>query len=152
MKKEHDFYMKKALSYAEKAFKSEEVPIGAIVIDEDGKVIGRGANQIEKLGCQTGHAEVRAIKQATKNKKNWRLNGCWIYVTLEPCLMCYGLIRLSRIEGIVYAAYSPLFGAFTNNRALLEVAREEVRIEQGLKESESLVMLKKFFKHAREKR
>jgi tRNA(adenine34) deaminase len=151
MKHKDDFYMQKALQLARKALTQEEVPIGALVIDEYGEIIGRGYNKIEKKGSQLGHAEIIAIHQATKKKKNWRLNGCWIYVTLEPCLMCYGLIRLSRIAGILYAAPSPLFGAFSNNRALLEAAEKEIILMQGLKESESIAMLKMFFMHARKK-
>ena len=151
MKYSDDFYMQKALLYAQKAFKKGEVPIGAVVVDEQGAILASAANAMEKEGCQTGHAEIRAIKRATKKKKNWRLNDCWIYVTLEPCLMCYGLIRLSRLAGIVYAASSPLFGAFTNNRALSEAAEKEIIIQQGLKDAESIAILKMFFTHARKK-
>lgn len=151
MKHSDSFYMQKALLLAHKAFLKEEVPIGALVIDESGIIVGRGYNKIEKNASQIGHAEMLAIAQATKKKKNWRLNECWIYVTLEPCMMCYGLIRLSRFAGLIYAAPSPLFGVFSNNRALLESAEKEILIRQGLKEAESIAILKMFFINARKK-
>ncbi len=104
-----EFFMTKALHQAERALAHEEVPIGAIVVAKDGKIIARAYNQIEKKGTQCAHAEALAIQRAGKKLGDWRLHGCWIYVTLEPCLMCFGLIQLSRIEGLVYGAPSTLF-------------------------------------------
>lgn len=152
MKKDHVFYMQKALAAARRSLKNNEVPIGAVVVDLHGRILGTGQNRMEAKGCQTGHAEVEAITKATKKRKNWRLTSCWIYVTLEPCLMCYGLIRLSRLEGLVYGAKSPLFGASVANRALLDEDQKEFIVVQGLKEQESTDILRVFFKQAREKK
>lgn len=104
-------HMRRALRAAERAYKRGEIPIGAVVVDSYGHILATASNAVEKKQCQVEHAEVRAIYRATKKIKSWRLEGCTIYITLEPCVMCYGLIGLSRIERVVYGAKSPLFGA-----------------------------------------
>src|SRR3970040_159134 len=91
------FFMRQALELAQKAFDQNEVPIGAIVIDQNGTIIGRGFNQVEGCNPQCAHAEMRAIQQAAQTKNDWRLDGCTMYVTLEPCRMCSSLMRLSRL-------------------------------------------------------
>ena len=106
----HEFYMGCALDQARRAQAFQEVPVGAVGVDQDGKIIGQGCNFVECYRSQNYHAEVLAIKQASLVRGDWRLAGCWLYVTLEPCLMCLGLIALSRIEGIVYGAGSQKFG------------------------------------------
>ena len=83
----HNYWMKQALIQADKAFKSEEIPVGAVVIKED-KVIGRAYNQREQLNDPTAHAEIIAITAAANTLGDWRLNGCTLYVTKEPCSMC----------------------------------------------------------------
>jgi len=144
-------FMSKAMSQARLAYKADEVPIGAVVIDENGEILGRGYNQIEKKGCQTYHAEVQAIKKACKKIGDWRLNNCWIFVTLEPCLMCFGLIKLSRIKGLVYGAESPLFGFSKELNKNLNIACQDLIIKEGVKKNQSGDLLTKFFKKARKR-
>ncbi|TWD80926.1 tRNA(adenine34) deaminase [Kribbella amoyensis] len=100
-----------ALAEAEKAEGSADVPIGAIVVDEDGEVIGRGHNEREATGDPTAHAEVLAIREAARHVGEWRLSGCTLVVTLEPCTMCAGAIVLSRIDRLVFGAYDEKAGA-----------------------------------------
>lgn len=145
-------YMQLALREAKKALALEEVPIGALIVDETGKVIGRGYNKIESKKCQDAHAEVIAIRKACKKKATWRLNGCWIYVTLEPCLMCLGLIRLSRVEGIFYAAPSPEYGAFTGQQRRGALFSKELIVECGVAAEDSIQLLQSFFNHIRKQR
>ena len=104
MKQTHDYWMKQALIQADKAFKSKEIPVGAVVIKED-KVIGRAYNQREQLNDPTAHAEIIAITAAANTLGDWRLNGCTLYVTKEPCSMCAGAIINSRISRLVFGAY-----------------------------------------------
>ena len=145
--------MEKALHQATLALKHEEVPIGAIVIDADGNILSRAYNQTEKRQTQLGHAEIIAISKACKKKGSWRLNGCWICVTLEPCLMCFGLIQLSRFEGIIFGAQSTLFGAGLDKLDTMEkIYGKNIKIISGVKEKESLDLLKSFFNTARKKK
>jgi tRNA(adenine34) deaminase len=143
-------YMTVALKQAERAFRKDEVPIGAIVVGKDGKIIGRGYNSMEKIKCQTGHAEVIAIKKACKNIGDWRLDGCTVYVTLEPCTMCFGLIQLSRIKRLVYGAKSPLFGFGDTNFGATKKSKFEV--EEGVKIEESKALLQRFFDGIRKRK
>lgn len=142
-------FMNRALWWAQKAARLQEVPIGAVVVSAEGKILAGAGNLVEKRGCQTSHAECLAITKACKRLGGWRLDGCWVFVTLEPCAMCYGLIQLSRISGLVYGAKSPLFG-FT--KRLLVQADPYFKcmvIKQGLKEQASAAILKEFFGRAR---
>ena len=98
-----------ALEEGEKA--RPDVPIGAIVVDADGSVIGRGHNEREVTGDPTAHAEVLAIRAAARHVGEWRLTGCTLVVTLEPCTMCAGAIVLSRLDRLIFAAYDEKAGA-----------------------------------------
>lgn len=149
--KKHIFFMQKALAQAKLAFKKGEVPVGAIIIDKDGQVLGRGYNKIEKEKCQLAHAEALAIKKACKKIGDWRLDGCWMYVTLEPCLMCLGLMKLSRLKGVVFGAKSPLFGLGVSFDKLPLFYRKDFKIIEGVKKEECVDLLKKFFKLTRER-
>ena len=100
-----------ALEEAERARRSADVPIGAVVVDADGQVIGRGHNEREATGDPTAHAEVLAIREAAKHVGEWRLTGCTLVVTLEPCTMCAGAIVLARLDRLVFAAYDEKAGA-----------------------------------------
>ena len=144
-------FMSKALAQARLAYKSDEVPIGAVVANKNGEVIGRGYNQMEKRGCQIYHAEVQAIKKACKKIGDWRLNDCWIFVTLEPCLMCLGIIKLSRISGLIFGSESPLFGFRKELDKNLNISYQDLIIKEGVKNKQSGDLLKKFFKKARSK-
>jgi tRNA(adenine34) deaminase len=103
-------WMEQALREAEQAYKRKEVPIGAVIIHE-GRIIGRGYNQIETLQDPTAHAEIIAITAAAAHLQNRRLEDCTLYVTLEPCVMCAGAIVLARIPRLVYGASDPKAGA-----------------------------------------
>jgi tRNA(adenine34) deaminase len=87
------FFMAQALKQARLALKYDEVPIGAIVVSPEGAIVGRGYNQTERKSSQAFHAEVLAVTRAGHKMGDWRLNGCWVYVTLEPCVMCMNLKR-----------------------------------------------------------
>ncbi|MEU4390659.1 tRNA adenosine(34) deaminase TadA [Kribbella sp. NPDC023855] len=100
-----------ALEEAELARGSADVPIGAVVVDAEGRVIGRGHNEREATGDPTAHAEVLAIRRAAEQVGEWRLSGCTLVVTLEPCTMCAGAIVLSRLDRLVFAAYDEKAGA-----------------------------------------
>ena len=98
--KDNEYYMKLALKEARKAYKHNEVPVGAIIVS-NGKIIAKGNNQRENSGDVTKHAELIAIRKASKKKKDWRLNDCTMYVTLFPCPMCASTIVQSRISKLV---------------------------------------------------
>lgn len=147
--------MQKALLQAKLAYKHEEVPIGAIIVDSDGQILSRAFNKVEKSGCQSAHAEVLAIKRACKKKGDWRLNGCTLYVTLEPCLMCLGLIQLSRLDMVVFGAKSPLFGAGIlekQNNNLIKKYTKKLSIEGGVCVEECTQLLQIFFSNQRKKK
>ena len=154
-KKDHIFYMEKALAQADAAYRNNEVPIGAVVVNQKGDIITRGYNKVEKQQCQTAHAELLAIQKACKKLKTWRLDDCVIYVTLEPCLMCFGLIHLSRISGVFYGAHSNLFGFSLvkqkSDLSMISAYKNDMAIQGGLKEQESVNRLKSFFQKARKR-
>ena len=103
--------MRLALAEAEFALPSGDVPVGAIVLDRAGAVIGRGHNEREAVGDPTAHAEILAVREAARAVGEWRLTGCTLVVTLEPCTMCAGAIVLSRLDRVVYGAWDDKAGA-----------------------------------------
>lgn len=109
MKTDLDF-MKEAYQQALRAYKIDEVPIGAILVDEQGKVVARGYNQVEKKQSGQAHAEMLALDKAARIKNNWRLSSLTLYVTLQPCLMCLGALYLSRVSRVVYGVISEKYG------------------------------------------
>lgn len=146
-------YMKQALTLARRALATDEVPIGAVVVDEQGVVVGRGYNQVMNRCTQRAHAEVAALACAGKKRGDWRLNGCVLYVTLEPCAMCMALTSLSRVRTVVYGATSPLFGYHLDldNEAGLRVYKRDVQIVSGVMSDEAVSLLKQFFQKKRKK-
>lgn len=108
---ENSDYMRYALSLATEAAENGEVPVGCIVVDGSGKIIGRGRNRREETGKATAHAEIEAIEMACDVKKDWRLDDCSLYVTLEPCPMCAGAIINARIGKLYYGAKEPKSGS-----------------------------------------
>lgn len=108
---ENSDYMRYALSLATEAAENGEVPVGCIVVDGSGKIIGRGRNRREETGKATAHAEIEAIEMACDAKKDWRLDDCSLYVTLEPCPMCAGAIINARIGKLYYGAKEPKSGS-----------------------------------------
>ncbi len=145
-------YMKQALDLAQKAFDQNEVPIGALVVDQDGAIIGRGFNQVEGRKSQCAHAEMQAIEQATSHIGDWRLDGCTLYVTLEPCSMCYSLMRLCRIEKLKFGASSPRFGYQLDNIAISSVYKKIIRVVSGVCGMQAQHLLKRFFQMQRMKK
>lgn len=145
--KQDIIFMTQALRQAQRAFMRDEVPVGAVVVDAQGTLIGRGMNAVESCSSQTEHAEHRAIAQAGKKLGDWRLEGCWLYVTLEPCAMCMNLIMLSRLEGIVFAASSPLFGYHIDSDLAIRLYKNgAISIVEGVCQEQAAQLLKQFFK------
>lgn len=102
--KNDEYYMNIAYKEALKAYKIKEIPVGAVIVDQLGNILGKGYNKKEKDNKTVSHAEINAITQANKKIQNWRLNGCTLYVTLEPCDMCKKVIEEARIKKVIYAA------------------------------------------------
>ena len=143
-------YMKAAIKEAMKAQDIDEVPIGCVIV-KDGKIIARGHNKREKEQDATSHAELKTLQKACKKLKSWRLVGCDIYVTLEPCLMCAGAIIQSRIENVYFGAYDPKGGAFGSSINALDAKNINHRpnVCGGILEAECSQILKDYFKKKR---
>lgn len=144
-------FMNEALKEAKKAYKKLEVPIGAVIV-RDGKIIARGHNQKEEKADTTMHAEMIAIKKASKKLKMWRLNGCEMYVTLEPCPMCAGAIVNSRLDKIHIGTMDEKNGACGSVSDILEEYKQNYKVEKetNLMQKECEQILKKFFKELRD--
>lgn len=117
-----DDIMREALHEAALAAQAGEIPVGAVIVDAQGAVVGRGRNTPIAASDPTAHAEIAAIRQAAKATGNYRLNGCLLAVTLEPCLMCAGAIIQARLKGLVYGAADPGAGAIASRLESLELA------------------------------
>jgi tRNA(adenine34) deaminase len=145
-------YMKKALLQAEKALEEDEVPIGAVIV-KDGQIISRAHNAKEKTGLATRHAEIIAIEKACKKTGDWRLNGCEMYVTLEPCPMCAGAIINARIDKLFFGAYDEKAGCCGTLYNLLQDGRfnHRVQVVGGVMREECARILNDFFKSKRGK-
>ena len=143
-------FMKEALKQAKKAYDSGEVPIGAVIAC-GGKIIGRGYNRRNTDKVALAHAEITAIRKASKKLGDWRLEGCTIYITLEPCPMCAGAIVQSRLDRCVFACASDKAGAAGSVLNLLDVKElnHQVECTQGVMETECRELLQKFFKELR---
>lgn len=146
-------YMKAAMRQAKKAYAIEEVPIGCVIVDNaTEKIIARGYNRRNIDKNTLAHAELTAIRKASKKLGDWRLEGCTMYVTLEPCQMCAGAIVQSRIDKVVIATMNPKAGCAGSVLNLLQIAKfnHQVEIEQGILEQECADMLSQFFRELRE--
>lgn len=143
-------YMKEALRLAKKAYSLGEVPIGCVIVYE-GKIIGRGYNRRKTDKNTLSHAELMAIKKASKVIGDWRLEGCTMYVTLEPCQMCAGACVQARIDRVVIGCMSPKSGCAGSILNILqrEEFNHQVDITKGILEEESSVMLSSFFSELR---
>lgn len=144
-----EYYMGLALDLAREAAAAGEVPVGAVVVDADGRVIGRGRNRREEKSA-TSHAEIEAIDEACTMRGSWRLDGCTIYVTLEPCPMCAGAILNARIPCLVFGAREAKSGSvgsvidlFSENYGFAPAVYAQVRAE------ESAALLRDFFEQRR---
>lgn len=145
--------MKKALELAIKSEKKGEVPIGAVIVDRNGQILAQSTNLRETKCTVLGHAELVTIHRANQKLKSWRLNGCTLYVTLEPCLMCAAALVQSRISRVVFAATDPKGGGLGSLQNLSKDARlnHQFQVDHGLMSEESSLLLKKFFKMRRTK-
>ena len=150
MVKDKEYFMKEALKEAKKAYKKLEVPVGVVIV-KDNNIISRAYNKKEEKNNPTQHAEIIAIEKACKKLKNWRLNGCQMYVTLEPCPMCAGAIVNSRIEKVYIGTKDEKTGACGSKLNLLQEYNfdTQVEIEIGLLQDECKNILKDFFKELR---
>ena len=147
---ENSDYMRQALSLAEEAAENGEVPVGCIVVDGSGKIIGRGRNRREETGKATAHAEIEAIEMACDAKKDWRLDDCSLYVTLEPCPMCAGAIINARIGKLYYGAKEPKSGSCGSIINLfMENYGYSPEIYGGLLEKECAGVMRDFFEKIR---
>lgn len=111
MIKDLEAALREAIAEGERALETGDVPVGAVVLDSDGTVLGRGRNEREATGDPTAHAEVLALRAAARRRGEWRLDGCTLVVTLEPCTMCAGAVVLSRVDRVVYGARDAKAGA-----------------------------------------
>ena len=139
--------MSEAIAIARSAVSTGDIPVGAIVLNKDGVVIGKGSNEREAHNDPTAHAEVVAIRNAASRIQNSRLDGCTLVVTLEPCAMCAGAIAQSRISHLIFGAWDEKAGAVGSVWDVLRDPRSIVKVEvtAGVKESECAQLLKDFF-------
>ena len=146
-----DFWMSYAINMAKDAFKKNEVPVGAIIV-KDQKIIGYGSNSVIADCSVTGHAEINAIKAASKKLNNYRLLGCDMFVTLEPCHMCSKAIVDARIENLFFGALEPKSGAVVSvdNFFDAKFLNHKVNYEYGFLDLESASLLRSFFQARRD--
>lgn len=138
-----EYFMKQALKQAEQAFAEDEVPIGAVVV-ADNHIIGKGYNQVERLNDPTAHAEMLAITAASSYLASKYLDDCILYVTVEPCVMCYGAIKNSRIKTVYYGLPEPKHGfskRLTND--------PKITLKEGLLAADSKMLMQTFFEKKR---
>lgn len=143
----YDGWMGAALDVAREALASDDVPVGAVVLSAEGDVIGVGRNRREADGDPTAHAEVLAIRAAAAARGTWRLQGCTLVVTLEPCAMCAGALMLARIDRVVLGAWDPKAGACGSVWDVVRDRRATHRVEVvgGVREAECSALLREFF-------
>jgi len=149
-----DYYMMLAIKEAYKAEEIDEVPVGAVIVDENSQVIGQGFNRPISTNDPTSHAEINAIRMASDTRKNYRLTQTSLYVTIEPCIMCMGAIIHARINRVVFGASDPKWGAVVS---LYEMASDHrlnhcPEIVSGICEEETRALIKGFFRKKRRHR
>ena len=148
-----DFYMNLAIKEAGKAAKVNEVPVGAVIVDEESKVIGYGYNSPISSNDPTSHAEINAIRMACRSVKNYRLINTVLYVTIEPCIMCMGAIIHARIKRVVFGAKDIKWGAVNSLYTMADDKRlnHHTEIRSGVCEDKAKKIIKDFFKSRRSK-
>lgn len=146
-------YMKEAMRQAKKAWALEEVPIGCVIVYED-KIIARGYNRRNTDKNTLSHAELNAIRKASRKMGDWRLEGCTMYITLEPCQMCAGAIVQARIPRVVIGSMNPKAGCAGSVLNILEMEgfNHQVQVTRGVLKEECSQMLSAFFQELREKK
>ncbi|MBR6106641.1 MAG: nucleoside deaminase [Oscillospiraceae bacterium] len=144
--------MRAAIALAEEAAADGEIPVGAVVCDrETGEILGRGRNRREADCSPTAHAEILAIEEAAKKRGSWRLSGCNLYVTLEPCPMCSGAIINARIDRVIFGAYDEKAGAVCSVQEMFALPyNHKPRVTAGLLEEPCAELLRTFFQNLRE--
>ena len=144
--------MEAAFALATEAASDGEIPVGAVIVDRDGRIIGRGRNRRES-GDPLGHAELYAIREASQTIGDWRLEGTTMVVTLEPCAMCAGALVNARVERLVFAAYDPKAGFCGSLGNLVQDARLNHRLEVvgGFEAERSRELLQQFFRQLRKR-
>jgi tRNA(adenine34) deaminase len=149
--KEDESFMKLALRHAQHAFRENEVPIGAVIVDGNGEVIAASRNKIESLQDASAHAEMDCLRKASSYLNNWRLLNCTLYSTLEPCPMCFSAIQSFRIKRVVYGAPDLRMGACGTYLSLHTERHpfHQVEVTGGLLAEESAGLLKRFFVNRR---
>lgn len=143
-------FMSEALVLAKKAAGESEVPVGAVVV-KDGEIIGRGRNRREKEKNALAHAEIEAINEACRTLSTWRLSGCEMYVTLEPCAMCTGAIINARLSKVIFGAYDEKAGACFSAVNMLDtpIVRGDTQVIGGYMEAQCAEILSEFFSKIR---
>ena len=148
---EREDYMRRALELAREAVMTGDVPVGAVVTDEDGRIIGEGRNRREERRSAVHHAEIEAIERACAARGSWRLDGCTLYVTLEPCPMCAGAVMNAHISRLVYGAKEPLTGSCGSVLNLFEERYpRRPAIYGGVLADECAAVLGEFFRDMRD--
>ncbi len=148
-----EIFMKEALRQAKKAYALDEVPIGCVIVYDE-KIIARGYNRRNTDKNTLSHAELNAIRKASRKLGDWRLDGCTMYVTLEPCQMCAGAIVQSRIQKVVMGCRNSKAGCAGSILNLLQIPRfnHQAEIEEGILEEQCSALIRDFFRNLREKR
>jgi tRNA(adenine34) deaminase len=147
----YDVWMRAAIAEASSAGQGEDVPVGAVVVDASGAIVGRGPNVREATGDPTGHAEMVALREAAAARGGWRLDGCTLVVTLEPCTMCAGALVLARVARVVFGADDPKAGAVGS---LWDVVRDRrlnhrPEVVAGVLAADCAALLHDFFRSRR---
>ncbi|WP_277211372.1 nucleoside deaminase [Isoptericola croceus] len=140
-----------ALVEAAQAIATDDVPVGAVVVGPDGRVLGTGRNRREESGDPTAHAEVLALRAAAAARRGWRLDGCTLVVTLEPCVMCAGALVAARVDRLVLGAWDPKAGA---TGSVWDMVRDQralhaVEVVAGVRADECAAVLRRFFQPRR---
>ena len=150
MLKNDEYFMEKAISLAKKAYKRDEVPVGAVLV-KDNEIIASSYNLKESHNNATHHAEILVLNKAYKKLNTWRLNDTTLYVTLEPCMMCTGAIIQSRVSRVVFGAYDPKGGSIESNIIIDNVKgfNHSFEYKGGVLEEECSTLLKSYFKSKR---
>ncbi|MDO4750074.1 MAG: nucleoside deaminase [Eubacteriales bacterium] len=148
---DREYYMREALELAREAAADGEVPVGCVITDADGRIVGRGRNRRESAPSALGHAELEAIDAACRTLGDWRLENCTLYVTLEPCPMCAGAIVLARLPRIVFGARDPAMGACGSVVDLfMENFGHRPAVWGGVLAEEASGLLRSFFRDLRD--
>ena len=148
---EHIWQMQNAIKLARDAYKADEVPVGAMVVDERGKIISSAHNLKEKTNDPCGHAEVLAIREAASLLNRWRLSDCYLYVTLEPCVMCMGALIQARIKGLIFGAYDAKAGSISTGHYLHRHPKlnHHFSVIGGVEHYQCSTILSQFFREKR---